>query len=41
VKIRQGILQPGFLQQQQQQQLQQKQLEHIIHPNEIIIIIIK
>jgi hypothetical protein len=31
VKIKQGILQPVFLQQQQQQQLQQQQKQHINH----------
>ena len=35
------FLQLDFLQQQQQQQLQQKQLQHIIHPNPLIIVIIK
>ena len=32
MKIKQGILHPGFLQQQQQQQLQQLQKQQIIQP---------
>ena len=32
MKRKQGILHPGYLQQQQQQQLQQLQKQHMIHP---------
>ena len=41
MKIKQGILQPDFLQQQQQQQLQQQQKQQIIHPGIAKIVITK
>ena len=41
VKIKQGILHPGFLQQQQQQQLQQLQKQQMNHPKMLKIPITK